>query len=156
MGGKHTYTRNLKNFLLQPLIQVKLGLYSISLALVFGVTILAVLYINLFKFYDMVLELTDMREEVVNIFSSYLYSLAGWVLILIIAYIALTIVVSVFYTHKLVGPTYAFRRHIKALADKNYNSRVVLRKADAFIEVAEDLNSLAETLEYNYGKDKNP
>jgi len=62
-------------------------------------------------------------------------------------YFFITVAVSIFFTHRLVGPTYAFRRHIRELKNGNYGSRVVLRKGDAFQEVAEDLNDLAVTLE---------
>jgi hypothetical protein len=40
----------------------------------------------------------------------------------------------------------AFKRHIRALREGNYDSRVVLRKGDAFDDVADELNLLAQAL----------
>ena len=142
-----SHKRKLSNFMLQPLLQIRLGLYSILLSLAFCLALVAIFYINFYKFYDLVLELTDLREEVTDILQSYVRGLIGWVAVGTTVYFFITVAVSIFFTHRLVGPTYAFRRHIRELKNGNYGSRVVLRKGDAFQEVAEDLNDLAVTLE---------
>jgi signal transduction histidine kinase len=142
-----SHKRKLSNFMLQPLLQIRLGLYSILLSLAFCLALMAIFYVNFNKFYDLVLELTDLREEVTDILKSYVRGLIGWVAIGTTVYFFITVAVSIFFTHRLVGPTYAFRRHIRELKNGNYGSRVVLRKGDAFQEVAEDLNDLAVTLE---------
>lgn len=141
------HDRRIRNFMLQPLIQIKLGLYSIVLSLAFSLVVLGILYINLYRFYDMVLELTDLREEVTRILESYLTETVWWVVICIFVYVIFNIIMSIFYTHRLVGPTYAFRRHVNALIKRNYKTRIVLRKNDAFHEVADDLNRLAESFD---------
>jgi signal transduction histidine kinase len=142
-----SHKRKLSNFMLQPLLQIRLGLYNILLSLAFCLALVAIFYVNFNKFYDLVLELTDLREEVTDILRSYVQGLVGWVAIGTTIYFFITVGVSIFFTHRLVGPTYAFRRHIRELKNGNYGSRVVLRKGDAFQEVAEDLNDLAVTLE---------
>ncbi len=142
-----SHKRKLSNFMLQPLLQIRLGLYSILLSLAFCLALVAIFYINFYKFYDLVLELTDLREEVTDILQSYVRGLIGWVVVGTTVYFFITVAVSIFFTHRLVGPTYAFRRHIRELKNGNYGSRVVLRKGDAFQEVAEDLNDLAVTLD---------
>lgn len=139
--------RKLSNFLLQPLLQIRLGLYAILLSLLFGCGVLAIIWVNLHKFYDLVLELTDLREEVTKILSSYIEGAIGWIVLAAVVYFLLTVAVSIFFTHRLVGPTYAFRRHIRELTKGNFRSRVNLRRGDAFMEVAQDLNELAVKLE---------
>ncbi len=141
--------RKLSNFLLQPLLQIRLGLYSIILSLGFCIAIVTIFYVNLYRFYDLVLELTDLREEVSEILQGYIEGLTFWLVVLLVVYLIITVAVSIFFTHKLVGPTYAFRRHVRELGKGNYKSRIVLRKHDAFQEVADDLNELAVTLEAN-------
>ncbi len=139
--------RKLSNFLLQPLLQVRLGLYAIVLSVIFGLGVFTIIYINFYKFYDLVLELTDLREEVTDILNSYINGVVIWLLLALFVYFLITVAISIFFTHKLIGPTYAFRRHIKELTRGNYKSRVNLRKGDAFTEVADDLNELAAKLE---------
>lgn len=149
----HRYKRKLSNYFLQPLLQVKLGLYAIVLALAFCLGMLGIFYVNFYRFYDMVLELTDLRDEVTLILNSYIQDVISWLVLGTLLYFVLTVLMSVFYTHRLVGPTYAFRRHIRELSKGNYKSRVCLRKTDAFAEVAEELNQLAETLETRSKRD---
>ena len=141
------HKRKLSNFLLQPLLQIRLGLYAIVLSLLFSGTIAAIIYTHFFRFYDLVLELTDLREDVEAILKGYVQGMALWIVAAMLAYFFITVGVSIFFTHRLVGPTYAFRRHIRELIRGNYGSRVVLRKDDAFLEVAEDLNELAQALD---------
>ena len=146
MSGRQ-HKRKLSNYLLQPLIQVKLGLYSIILSLAFGFAMLWLFYINFYRLYDMILELTDLKEEIGLLLTTHIQDSIGWLVIGTGLYFVLVTLTSVFYTHRLVGPTYAFRRHIQELAKGNYSSRVNLRKRDAFAEVADDLNQLADTLQ---------
>ncbi len=141
------FRRRFRNYLLQPLLQIRLGLYSIVLALLFSLAVLSILYVNLHRFYEMVLELTDLREEVSVVLEAYLTDTLWWVVAVVLTYLVVNVAVSVFFTHRLVGPTIAFRRHIQALKQKRYQSRIVLRKRDAFKEVADDLNQLAQSLE---------
>lgn len=139
--------RKFSNFLLQPLLQVRLGLYAIILSVFFGLGVFTIIYVNFYKFYDLVLELTDLREEVTEILNSYIQGVILWLFLALIVYFIVTVGISIFFTHRLIGPTYAFRRHIKELTRGNYKSRVKLRKGDAFMEVADDLNELAAKLE---------
>ena len=143
------YKRKLSNYLLQPLLQVKLGLYSIILAMLFVTLMIWMLHANFYRFYDLVLELTDLREEVTIILDSYINQMIVWTAMIAALYLVVTVLASIFFTHRLIGPSYAFRRHIQELSKGNFRSRVNLRKADAFSEVAEDLNHLASVLETN-------
>jgi hypothetical protein len=139
--------RRLSNFMLQPLWQIRLGLYSIILSFVFCGALVGLFYFNFHKFYDLVLELTDLRDEVTVILQQYVQSFITWVVLGSAVYLVITIILSIFFTHRLIGPSYAFRRHIRELKNGNYASRVVLRKGDAFPEEAEDLNELAVALD---------
>ena len=139
--------RRWRNYFLQPLLQVKLGLYSIILSLLFTIVFTTVLILSFKRLFDLILELTDLREEVIEIINGHLMDIGGWLILILFMYLAASVVLSVLFTHRLIGPTIAFRRHVRALAEGAYNSRVTLRKSDAFAEVAEELNNLAEVLE---------
>jgi signal transduction histidine kinase len=117
------------------------------LALLCGVVFTSVLIFSFRRLFELILDLTDLRHEVMDVINSYMLELSGKLLLVVLVYFVLNVIVSVVYTHRLVGPTVAFRRHIRALCDGLYNSRITLRKNDAFSEVAEDLNRLAEVLD---------
>lgn len=139
--------RRLRNFLLQPLLQVKIGLYSIFLSLLFALAIAAMLYFNFFPLIDTVLKMTDADEEVREFFLEQWRAKQLWVYLTFFIYLLAQITMSVLYTHRLVGPTYAFRRHLRSLSEGRFNARTYLRRGDAFFEVADELNHLSEVLD---------
>ena len=140
-------SRSFKNYALQPLLQIKLGLYSILLSLGFALVVSGILYINLAKFSDIILQLTGVEDEVKDLLNQYIAPAKIQVLATIVIYVVINIVVTILYTHKLIGPTIAFRRHVRMIADGKLQYRTVLRKGDAFEELADDLNKLSTFLE---------
>lgn len=143
--------RRVTNFLLQPFLQVKLGFYAIVLSVLFGASLGAILYHNFAGLVSSIVLLTDAEDEVRELFFDYWRGTQAWIYLCFLIYFLATVAISVLYTHKLVGPTYAFRRHIRSLAEGRYNARTFLRKGDAFLEVADELNHLSEVLEKSKG-----
>lgn len=144
---KKTRNRRIRNYVLQPFLQIKLGLYTIIITFLFSGLFAVLLEAGLGRLYEVILDLTDLPDEVRSIVSDHVRNLSGWLLFFLAIYAIAVVLVSIIYTHKLIGPTIAFRRVIKDLREKRYNSRVVIRKGDAFAEVAEEINKLAESLE---------
>jgi methyl-accepting chemotaxis protein len=65
-----------------------------------------------------------------------------------LVYTGVLLSISVICSHQYAGPAVALRRQIEALKNGDYSSRVRLRRRDAFVELAEDLNELARILEH--------
>jgi hypothetical protein len=145
-GGGGKAKRRVRNFLLQPLIQVKIGLYSIVLSIFFAVALGVILYFNFSSLFDAIITMTDAKEDVEDIIGSYWRGARPWLFLSFFVYLVAQIGLSVLYTHRLVGPTFAFRRHIRAIAEGRYNVRTYLRRGDAFVEVADELNHLSEVM----------
>jgi signal transduction histidine kinase len=112
----------------------------------FALAVSGILYLNLSKISAVVLQLTLVEDEVRDLLNQYLDPAKLQTILLMLLYIVVNIVVTVLYTHKLIGPTIAFRRHIRMIAEGQYQHRTTLRKGDAFQEVADDLNSLSAVL----------
>lgn len=146
--------RQMRNFLLQPLLQIKLGIYMILLTSLFSSAIAGILYVNLARFAAIVLQLTDVEDEVTDLLNAYMHDTRWYLGSAILVFLLLNVMISVLYTHRLVGPTYAFRRHIRALSEGRYQIRTILRKGDAFAEVADELNHLSEVLERRQSGEK--
>ncbi len=138
--------RQLSNFLLRPLLQTKIGLYCILLSLVFTSVLGGLLYVNLAQFFRLVIEMTEAPEEVQTILWQQISSLQTWVYLCLGLYVLAVIAISVWYTHKLVGPVVAFTRHFEALERGDFTVRTNLRKNDAFHEAASQLNKATEAL----------
>lgn len=145
--GNGKAKRKAKNYLLQPLLQVRIGIYCITLSVLFSVALAAILYFNFAGLINSIVLMTDAEDEVRDIFMSYWKGTQLWIYLTFFVYLVGTVGISVFYTHKLVGPTIAFRRHIRSIAEGRFNARTYLRKGDAFVEVADELNRLSETME---------
>ena len=141
--------RSIRNYALQPYLQVKLGLYTIFLSLMFSLAVMLILYSNLGGLTDVVMQLTGVPDEVNELMAEYIAPAKLQIVLVSLFYIVINICVTVLYTHKLVGPTIAFRRHLQMIADGKLQYRTVLRSGDAFTELAEDLNRLSSQLEKN-------
>ncbi|MEY4631206.1 MAG: hypothetical protein RIQ81_1326 [Pseudomonadota bacterium] len=138
--------RSVRNFLLQPFLQIQLGLYSVLLSFAFAGVIAWLFYAYLNRFATVVIQLTDAEEQVLELLYSSLDQMRFSVIGTIAVFLLLNIGVSIIFTHKMVGPTIAFRRLIRGLSDGNYGLQVKLRDGDAFVEVADELNHLSNVL----------
>jgi len=55
-------------------------------------------------------------------------------------------VYTIIHTHHLMGSAYAIGRVLRELNERKYDSRVRLRDGDFFIEIADEINRIAETM----------
>lgn len=140
-----------KQVLLQPLLQTKLGLYSMLLSLAFSAAVLGVLHAQ----WSRLRTWLEWTTQVDGLIDSELASQGSgtlvWLAILILIFFVGNVMISVLATHRLVGPTIAFRRHLESLIAGDYSARTELRSNDAFREVADDLNRLSAALEERHG-----
>src|SRR5690606_10677603 len=95
---------------------------------------------------DVVATLTQADEEISTLISDYLTSVASVAGLAALVFVFASLCATIWMTHKLVGPTVAFRRLINDLIAGKFGRKISLRKGDAFIEVADDLNRLSEAL----------
>lgn len=142
--------RRIRNFVLQPLLQVKVGFYSILLSALFAASMGAILYFNFSRLVKAVIDLTDAPDDVLDIFKDTWSEVQLWLYLAFAVYLIAQIGLAIIYTHRLVGPTYAFRKHIQSIASGNFRHRTFLRQGDAFVEVAQDLNRLSELMDRHF------
>lgn len=139
--------RKARNLLLRPTLQMKLPLYTLILSFTFGLVALLLFYIYFEQLYVMMLENTTQGSYLRAAVSLQTSNFIEAASMLLIGYILLIVVVTTIYTHRIIGPTIALKRHIRALKDGLYSHRVHLRKHDELKDMAADLNELAEILE---------
>jgi methyl-accepting chemotaxis protein len=145
-GGGYHAQRKLINLMLQPLIQLRIGMVNVVLSFLFVLALGAYIYQKLIQFADVVTTLTEADSEVTSLLGNYLASVGWTALGLAAVFFTISLAASIYMTHKLVGPTVAFRRHIRGLMDGNFTVKTKLRTGDAFLEVADDLNRLSDRL----------
>lgn len=142
--------RKLSNFLLRPLVQTKLGLYSIALTLGFGALLSFVVYVNLSRFIAYTVHLTRAEATIETMLRHDLASIQVFIYLILGGYIASMVALSIWYTHRLVGPIVAFEKHFEALQSGNFSHRTYLRNSDTFHDTAERLNRATESLEERF------
>ena len=139
--------RKARNLLLKPALQLKLALYALMLSLVF--ILITLLFGKLYfeQTYITLVENTTQGEYIQAIITQQVHDFKSMSLLLLVGYTVLMVVLITVYTHRMIGPTLPIMRHIRALKDGFYSHRVKLRRHDCFQELADELNTLAETLE---------
>ena len=131
--------------LLRPAVQLRLPLYLLAISLVFLGAMVWLAQAGLMRPIGFVIaELTPSLAETLGLL---LRDFAAVAATATLAYVLLVLGVSGVYVKRLVGPVVAFRRHGEALKNGDYRSRVLLRGADAFEDLSQDLNELAGLLE---------
>ncbi len=144
--------RRLRNYLLHPLLQIKLGLIQVLMAATFSVVVLLLFRWQFFETLDLVLDLTDLRDDVTRLLTDQMRTAIWYLAGISVLFIITSLSLAVFYTHRLIGPTVAFNRHLEALLRGDTKARTVLRKHDAFQETASRLNALSEYLHQQQSK----
>ena len=142
--------RKIRNFLLKPNIQIRIGLYTVATSLIFAVLIGMIFHMQFSTLYVTVLELTDIQEEVSEVINQQITDSFFWLVFISAAFICTNIVLAIWYTHRMVGPSVAFKRHIDNLIRGDYLHKTTLRRGDAFQDVALRLNTLSNTLKNRY------
>ena len=140
--------RRLRNWLISPVIQIKVILSIILVAAVFLMAILIYSYWTWSDVIGLLIEMTDVPRQV-KIFLQQRFTLFFFVLsgLLLLQFAILTFFLVV-HTHRFVGASFAIKRFVRdRLKAKDFSSRMYLRQGDYLVDVAEELNELAEVLE---------
>lgn len=145
--NKGSSKRKIRNFLLLPNYQIKLGVYTICLAVSFFMLISVAIYLKLGEIVTLIVQLTDIEEEVKEVLVNYVSDLSWWGLFTIFLYIFANFSLSIIYTHKMIGPSVSLKNHIIRLREHDYKAKTHLRRGDAFKDIAEELNLLSDTLD---------
>jgi len=139
--------RKARGLLLKPVLQLKLALYVLLLSLTF--VLITVLFGKLYfeQTFVTLIENTTQAEYIQAVITRQIHDFKSLSLLLLAVYAVLMVVLATVYTHRMIGPTLPILRHVKALQDGFYSHRVKLRRYDCLQELADELNTLAETLE---------
>jgi hypothetical protein len=143
--------RLVRNYFLHPTMQSKLGLYSVVLTMLYLAALGGFLFARMRGVAQIIFDLTDVEAEVREVLLQYLSGTVLWLVLISLAFALFNILISVIYTHRFLGPGIAFRRHIKRLAEGDYDAQTNLRKGDAFEDLATGLNNLSRILKRRHG-----
>lgn len=126
--------------------QLVLAGYSVLLGALLAVGVVGVLNAAKARATALALDMVDNDAALQAAIDEAFQRSYPWVALLALLFVAGNVGVTVLYTHRLVGPVMAFRRHVRDLIEGRYDARLHLRPHDEFGELARDLNELSETL----------
>ena len=128
-----------------PFAQLKLPVYLLILTLAFGALFAWHSTAAYERLYGLVISSIPESHRVLLLDQTRDFAIVSATILT--GYALFVLGVCLAYTHGLLGPLVALRRHVQALKDGEYGSRVELRESDrAYLDVAQDLNDLAQSL----------
>jgi hypothetical protein len=132
--------------LIKPQAQLKLAVYLLGITLVFFGLVAA----NSWSAYGRLFQATlttaaaPFKHDILEQTRMYM----NISLLLLLGYVLTVLAVVVAYLHRLIGPTVAIERQLRAMLRGDYASRLSLRhNDDIYTELADQVNELASRLE---------
>ncbi len=126
-------------------VELRLGLLLLGITCVFAVLFAMNSQAAFSKIYAALLRTAPeiLEGEIGAQASAYLLASAA----ILVGYLIAVFAVCIAFMNRLLGPTVALERHVRALKLGDYDTRLKLRSGDhAYNEVARHLNELAERL----------
>jgi len=134
------------------IVIIKKGLQAKFIAIVLVSVILSISLILGDLYY------TFGRDVVADLMDPGLYELFVQINKVLVAklliYLVVVAVVTVFMSHKLVGPIYRFEKSTEVVAGGDLTYRVKLRKGDELLELQDSFNKMVESLQARVAKDR--
>jgi methyl-accepting chemotaxis protein len=129
-----------KKYIINKKIQVKYAVLSIAMLIVYTLLFLIALFVPpifLFTSSDVPLAVRAEAANTVLLINSYLWPGIGAIILLFGA-------LSIFITHRMVGPIYAVEKVIGRITDGDLSARVRLRKNDDLQEFGQAMNRMLD------------
>ena len=131
------------NILLLPSLQLGMSAAILAITITFLLCIAVMFYIGLQPMAETLMESTGVDNEMKSLVLDQLWQAAVQCGLLIFLYAGFLVALTLAITHRMIGPTIAFKRHVDNLLKGDFDSRVRLRTSDAFQDLASRLNELA-------------
>lgn len=149
--------RTLRNTLIEPFKQVKLGLYVMVITILF-IGVFGFLYASAFYAqYQHVMEIfniVDAKSQMELVDNSVFRANAIRILIAFVTFLVVLFAVIFRTTHRYYGPLVSIERFVTQVTAGDYSQRVNIRKGDELGRLVSLLNDMAVQLEQRHGPSK--
>ena len=142
--------RKFKNFLLKPRAQLEIVINIVTLTIFFGMASSLIIYFQLDDIFNTLYVLSNLSGETSQALASDWNQTVQWLIVFIVLYVLTILAISIIHSHKMIGPTVAFKRQLDAMLTGNYKTRIKLRDGDYYQNLAELFNRLAEQLDQEH------
>lgn len=142
--------RKLKNFLLKPRAQLEIVINIVTLTIFFAMASGLIVYFQLDDIFKTLIVMSKISDETSRSFTHDWSTSLQWLLVFTLFYVFAIISICIIHSHRMIGPTVAFRRQLEALLKGEYKARIKLRDGDYYQNLAELFNRLAEQLDQKH------
>jgi hypothetical protein len=142
--------RGFSSWFVEPYRQVKLGLLFVLLNLMFAGLVLGVFGFYIYDIYQAISVYFALSHEQSAIILAKLQVPVVIGGLLVLAFVVLSVLISVKYTHEIYGPLVSIHRFLDDLLNGRRSAPIHLRESDQLKELAEKLNLLME----RFGQDR--
>ena len=156
MGRKD---RKLRNTLIEPFKQFKIGVYIVVTTFIFIVCAGYLFMSSFWQQYQHVMSIFEVVDpnlqwEVItnDVFFTNIIKVSA----LFLLFMLITMAMVFKLTHRYYGPLVSIEKFVDQVASGDYGSRVSLRKKDELQRLATKLNTMAEHLEQRHRNDARP
>lgn len=133
-----------KSMLVEPYLQVKLGLMFILVNLVFSILIFGVMIWFVWDIFGALTTYFHLTGQDAGLAADKLQVPMIIVGLLVVAFFGTTLRVAVSYTHKIYGPLVSINRFLDEVLEGRKPHRLTLREGDQLQDLAAKLNQLAD------------
>lgn len=144
MAQKKGRRGGVKSMLVEPYIQVKLGLMFIVVNLIFSVLLFGVVGWYVSEVFGALTTYFQLTGQDTNIAATKLQVPLIIMGILVLMFVATTFYIAVNYTHKIYGPMVQINRFLDDILEGKKPSLLALREGDQLQELAIKLNQLVD------------
>lgn len=138
--------RGVQSWLVEPYRQVKLGLIFLVLNLLFSVIVLSVFGYYVYDMYTaMSASFNFVAEQQAVIQQKLAFPVIVFGLLLAV-FVALSLMVSIHYTHQIYGPLVSIHRYLDGLLEGKPVEPLHLRESDQLQDLANKLNTVGELM----------
>ena len=145
--------RKLRNTVIEPFKQFKIGVYIVVTTFVFIVCAGYLFMSSFWQQYQHVMsifEVVDPNLQWEVITNDVFFANIIKVSVLFLLFMLLTMAMVFKLTHRYYGPLVSIEKFVDQVADGDYSSRVALRKKDELQRLATKLNQMADNLEQRH------
>lgn len=139
-----------KIYLIDPRFQIK---FSLSICLILFVSSL----IYPLTIYDLMSQFIDFAAKHSNeIASTINQKRQSLVIILILwqlGFTALVFIIGIFFSHKIAGPIYKLKKHLRLIREGKATEDLYFRQGDNFHDLADEINETFNALKEEYRND---
>ena len=153
-SSKGRKARNIRNIIIEPFKQIKLGVYVLGACLAFIVITSWMVYSAFSEQYQQVMTIfgiVDQSNKYELIVNDVFIGNALRITAFFVSFIGVIFYVVFRATHKFYGPLVSIERFVKEIMRGDYTQRIVIRRGDELQKLVLSLNQMAETLEKRHG-----